>query len=211
MNWIPLLFLLCGYCQGSSDTSIEQNRSRRTVYPLWKPAARKAYDLCGPDLKDNAPCKLPPWCAGGAGRCCRRECVCPTRLNPCASPEERTTTASPTTTEGAGHCMLKCMEQCYKMCLDGTKTPGECANEKCLSGNPAVDPPLLDDQDDDCFMSAINADEFAERQRDDPEFCGLVQYFEGKTGSVRKVFKRKLASFFLQNDFVKNISPLQAD
>uniref|UniRef100_L7MC23 Putative secreted peptide n=1 Tax=Rhipicephalus pulchellus TaxID=72859 RepID=L7MC23_RHIPC len=130
MNWFPLLFLLCGYCQGWSGTSMRRNRTRRTLHPLWKPAARKAYDLCGPDLKDHEKCKMPPWCAEGGGRCCRGECICPTRLNPCGSLQETTTTPSTTTTKGEGQCMLECMLKCYKACRDETETSEKCKN-KC--------------------------------------------------------------------------------
>ena len=74
-----------------------------------------------------------------------------------------------------------------------------------------VEPPPQDDQDDDTFLGPISADEFAEQQRADPELRSLVDYLEGKTVIVPKVFRRGLASFFLQNDILvkKNFSPLR--
>uniref|UniRef100_A0A131Z098 TIL domain containing protein n=1 Tax=Rhipicephalus appendiculatus TaxID=34631 RepID=A0A131Z098_RHIAP len=130
MNWIPVLLLLCGYCEGSSVTSIKQNRTRRTVHAVWKPAARKAYHLCGPDLRDHESCKLPQWCPEGGGTCCLGECICPTRFHPCAPPQERSTAPSTLTTKEDGHCMLECMLKCYKPCDDGTETSDKCKN-KC--------------------------------------------------------------------------------
>ncbi|XP_049527034.1 uncharacterized protein LOC119459657 isoform X2 [Dermacentor silvarum] len=64
--------------------------------PVWKPPKDKAYPICGEDLKDRERCKLPPWCPGGQGFCCRYECVCPPRYNPCLMLTS-TTTASTTT------------------------------------------------------------------------------------------------------------------
>ena len=82
----------------------------------------------------------------------------------------------------------------------------------CLSRAP-VEPPPQDDQDDDTFLGPISADEFAEQQRADPELRSLVDYLEGKTVIVPKVFRRGLASFFLQNDILlkKTFSPLRAN
>ncbi|XP_049527519.1 uncharacterized protein LOC119459656 [Dermacentor silvarum] len=134
MNWVEILLLFYVYCQALSDDLIPQNRTKRTVYPVWKPPPNKAYDLCGFELKDNATCKLPPWCAGGVGRCCRYECVCHSRLNPCASGKwaqhEGTPPKKP---EHGGECVLECMKKCYKTCLDGKKKPEEC-EEFCAPG-----------------------------------------------------------------------------
>lgn len=82
----------------------------------------------------------------------------------------------------------------------------------CLSRAP-VDPPPQDDQDDDSFLGPISTDDFAERQRADPELKILMDYLQGKTADVPKVFRRGLASFFLRNNVLlkKNFSPLRAD
>ena len=82
----------------------------------------------------------------------------------------------------------------------------------CLSRAP-VEPPPQDDQDDDTFLGPISADEFAEQLRADPALRSLVDYLEGKTVIVPKLFRRGLASFFLQNDILlkKNFSPLRAN
>lgn len=81
----------------------------------------------------------------------------------------------------------------------------------CLSRAP-VDQPLPDDPDDDYFLGTITTDDFAERQRADPELKALIEYLEGRTAEVPKVFKRALASFFLRNGLLqkKNFSPLRA-
>lgn len=145
MNWIPLLFLLCGYCQGSSDTSIKQNRTRRTVYPVWKPPADKAYELCGLDLRDHEKCKLPPWCAGGRGRCCRGECICPTRFNPCSSLPETNTRAPTATTKRRGLCMRDCALNCYKACHYGRQN-GRCerTRDSCTPASNFTEPRHFD-------------------------------------------------------------------
>ncbi|XP_054928624.2 uncharacterized protein [Dermacentor andersoni] len=69
--------------------------------PVWKPPKDKAFPICGEDLRDRARCKLPPWCHAGHGYCCRYECVCVGRYNPCLlwretpSPPKTTTTTAP--------------------------------------------------------------------------------------------------------------------
>ncbi|XP_075728183.1 uncharacterized protein LOC142769125 isoform X2 [Rhipicephalus microplus] len=68
----------------------------------------------------------------------------------------------------------------------------------CLSRAP-VDQPPPDDPDHDYFLGTITTDDFAERQRADPELKALIEYLEGRSTEVSKVFKRALASFFLRN------------
>ena len=53
---------------------------------------------------------------------------------------------------------------------------------------------------------------YNERQRADPELRGLVEYLEGMTTVVPKVFTRGLTSFFLRKGVLlkKNFSPLRA-
>nr|XP_054928043.1 uncharacterized protein LOC129385439 [Dermacentor andersoni] len=132
MTWVKLWLLFYVYCQALCEDPIPQNRTKRTVYPIWKPPANKAHDLCGFELKDNATCKLPPWCTGGMGRCCRYECVCHSRLNPCASgrwtPLEGTTAVPPKMSGQGGQCALHCIRECFNKCMREKKKPDECIN-----------------------------------------------------------------------------------
>uniref|UniRef100_A0A224Y9S6 Carboxypeptidase inhibitor n=1 Tax=Rhipicephalus zambeziensis TaxID=60191 RepID=A0A224Y9S6_9ACAR len=70
--------------------------AKGTWAPKWKPPKDKAFPLCGVNLVEGARCRLPAWCTGGYGSCCRGECICPGRYNPCKQSHRTTTTAAPT-------------------------------------------------------------------------------------------------------------------
>lgn len=81
----------------------------------------------------------------------------------------------------------------------------------CLSRAP-VDPPPENTDDEDTFLCAISASTFAQQQRADPDLNKLIDYLEGKTTIVPRVFKRGVSTFCLRNDMLvkKNFAPNKA-
>ncbi|KAM7297650.1 uncharacterized protein ISCGN_022801 [Ixodes scapularis] len=66
----------------------------------------------------------------------------------------------------------------------------------CLSRAPVETPSgSSDDEDDECFLGAVNTDDMARRQRDDPELRALIEHLEGRGGAVPRVFSRALPTF----------------
>ena len=69
----------------------------------------------------------------------------------------------------------------------------------CLSRAPVETPSgCSDDNDDECFLGAVNTDNMARRQRDDPELRALIEHLEGRGGTVPRVFSRALPTFVLR-------------
>ena len=49
----------------------------------------------------------------------------------------------------------------------------------CLSRAPVETPSgSSDDDDDECFLGAVNTDDMARRQRDEPELRALIEHLE---------------------------------
>ncbi|KAM7296981.1 retrovirus-related Pol polyprotein from transposon 17.6, partial [Ixodes scapularis] len=69
----------------------------------------------------------------------------------------------------------------------------------CLSRAPVETPSgSSDDDDDECFLGAVNTDDMARRQRDDPELRALIEHLEGRGSTVPRVFSRALPTFAIR-------------
>ncbi|KAM7294064.1 Transposon Ty3-G Gag-Pol polyprotein [Ixodes scapularis] len=69
----------------------------------------------------------------------------------------------------------------------------------CLSRAPVETPSgCSDDDDDECFLGAVNTDDMARRQRDDPELRALIEHLEGGGSTVPRVFSRVLPTFAIR-------------
>ncbi|KAM7288282.1 Transposon Ty3-I Gag-Pol polyprotein [Ixodes scapularis] len=69
----------------------------------------------------------------------------------------------------------------------------------CLSRAPVETPSgCSDDNDDECFLGAVNTDDMARRQRDDPELRALIEHLEGGRSTVPRVFSRVLPTFAIR-------------
>ncbi|KAM7284469.1 DDE-type integrase/transposase/recombinase [Ixodes scapularis] len=69
----------------------------------------------------------------------------------------------------------------------------------CLSRAPVETPSgSSDDDDDECFLGAVNTDDMARRQRDDPELRALIEHLEGRGDTVPRVFSRALPTFAIR-------------
>ncbi|KAM7313608.1 Transposon Ty3-I Gag-Pol polyprotein [Ixodes scapularis] len=69
----------------------------------------------------------------------------------------------------------------------------------CLSRAPVETPSdSSDDDDDEFFLGAVNTDDMARRQRDDPELRALIEHLEGRGSAIPRVFSRALPTFAIR-------------
>ncbi|KAM7289580.1 Retrovirus-related Pol polyprotein from transposon 17.6 [Ixodes scapularis] len=69
----------------------------------------------------------------------------------------------------------------------------------CLSRAPVETPSgSSDDDDDECFLGAVNTDDMARRQRDYPDLRALMEHLEGRVSTVPRVFSRALPTFAIR-------------
>lgn len=78
----------------------------------------------------------------------------------------------------------------------------------CLSHAPLED---VNAEDDDyaAFVGVVNTSIIAQQQRDHPELQPLIDFLEGRTSAMPKLFAKGVASFCLRNEvhYKVNFSP----
>lgn len=81
------------------------------------------------------------------------------------------------------------------------------ADADCLSRSPVET--AAQDDDDTVFLGLVDTADLSRQQRDDIELLPLIDYLEGRTNSVPRLFTRGLASYCLRRSvlYKKNFSP----
>lgn len=77
----------------------------------------------------------------------------------------------------------------------------------CLSRAPVGPPP--EETDDEAFLGAITASDFADKQGEDTELREVIRYLQGEIAEAPRLFKRTAPTFYLHNGVLvkKNFGP----
>lgn len=62
----------------------------------------------------------------------------------------------------------------------------------------------MEDNDDECFLGAVDVSDMAALQRDDPQLRGLIKNLEGQESTVLHVFIRTLPTFSIREGALYN-------